>query len=278
MRAAMLALALSACAPARDGAGDPSRALTGNPKLATDYPEAVVVSSTLASGAAGLDCSGVLVRACVVLTVGHCVLNQAAFQIVAPFAPGGAAAASATQSIYYRAPAGDPVRRDAGLILLAQPITLDSYPQLAAPSAPARALVVGRVHDGVTASDALYRSEPFAIVDGTTAMVSGAQVILGDGTVLPLAPQDPTVASLPGYEFGVGLAPLDGLSQPGDSGGPLFVVDDQDSHILVGVNKGRIMDGTIEWAARVDALADWVDAQVLKVEGDGGPGTGCPPP
>jgi V8-like Glu-specific endopeptidase len=221
-------LAFTACSatPATEGQADPI--VDGH--RATKYKEAVVIDM-LRSGARVAGCSGVLVAPRVVLTAGHCVAEFDDFAILAPFANGQWSRAHRTATYDWRArgEAVDPNAHDLGLIFLDTPIQLATYPKLAhAPVADGKRLInVGRIHNGHVASDALYDK------------------------AVPVG-----IAAPYGFPFDY-IA--DDVIEPGDSGGPDFIPGS--AHTIAAVNSGA--NQQTEVLARVDLLADWIEAAIL---------------
>lgn len=232
----------SACAGTDSGsAGRDSQAediVAG--KTASKYPEAVLVDMQR-SGAQAL-CSGALIAPRVVLTAGHCVHGWSAWRVEAPFAKDQSAAvtAGATYDWNVDSEVVDPSAHDVGLLFLATPISLASYPTLAKAHVPFGAKVenIGRIKNG----------EP-----SFTKLFVGREVTVADGAR---------------YGFPLSYASSD-VIESGDSGGPVVKPA---THEIVAVNSGA--GNGLQVLARVDLVERWITEQIAAHGGEGP--TGAP--
>lgn len=201
--------------------------------LAAQYPEAAYLNIDFTT-TGGYLCSATLIAPKVVLTAGHCVDTHTKWEVHV-----GAATQVSTSGITYDwnergATTVNPLHHDVGLVFLAQPIQIASYPTL--PTAPladgSKVTNVGRIKDGAITNQ-LYAAD--------TTVRSGALV---------------------GYSFDYMSS---AVIQPGDSGGPDFAAG---THVVAAVNSGA--GGSTEVLARVDLLADWI-AQQIAAHGGAGP-------
>lgn len=203
------------------------------------YSEAVLVDM-FKNGQVVSACSGAVIAPNVVLTAGHCVDGFDGWRVKAPYAKNQTAMASAAETFDYKDENGElvnPLHHDIGLIYLATPITLTTYPILAKnPVANgSRAVNVGRIQDGQLSSVALFVSETIVLRDATNS----------------------------GF-------PFDYISeeviQPGDSGGPVEIPNTT-PHQLVAVNSGT--GGGTQVLARVDLLYPWIQERIALHGGSG---------
>ena len=245
-----LALGLMACAPADPSAPNEEDAVVerddaikgGTP--ATAYPEAVLVDM-YKNGQLTAACSGAVIAPKVVLTAGHCVNGLNGWKVRAPFASGQTATASGAVVYDWTTTAEtvDPNMHDIGLVFLATPITLTTYPTLAAQHVTfgSNAQDIGRIQNGVLSSTKLF---------------IGAQVAVADGAGV-------------GYPFSYSS---NDIIESGDSGGPVVVPG---THQIVAVNSGA--GGNLQVLARVDLLSTWI-AQQIAAHGGGAPPPAQNPP
>src|SRR5262249_47533449 len=131
---------LFACSSARGGTDDPEVTENSTPTsapivggaTASAYPEAALVDM-YQSGSLAAYCSGPVIASEGVLTAGHCVDGFTSWKITAPFASGQRANSSGGTTYDWNEHGPEtvnPNHHDIGLIFLATPITLSSYPTL----------------------------------------------------------------------------------------------------------------------------------------------------
>jgi len=191
---------------------------------ATEYPEAAILNMKSAAGSYA--CTATLIAPKVVLTAGHCVDGMTSWDVYV----GGAMQTSTSAETYDWKENGattvNPAHHDLGLVYLTNPITIATYPTLAAAAVPNGATVtnVGRIKSGVLTS----------------------QVWKANVTVQP--------GSTVGYPFD--YTSVD-VIEHGDSGGPVFALG---THNVVAVNSGA--GGTTQVLARVDLLLAWIQGKV----------------
>ena len=257
------AAACSATPPAGDGeetARTSARAIVGGVP-APGFPEAVRIDSNKTNEPGDFICSGSLIAPRVVLTAGHCVLDNQNWKVTAPYAGGQTAAGTDGALFDYVQDNGmiDPSRHDVGLVFLDSPISLSAYPEIAAQPLPDGESVVGigRMVDTVDAPPDMYVSEPSTVFDGAD------------------------LASFP-VPFDYAAVPY--LSEPGDSGGMVVPAFASDPHLVVGVVSGTSwldQKDKSTWTAiiaRVDLVHDWIVEQVDLHGGFDGKGEPPEPP
>ncbi len=226
MRKAAAFLVVLACSA--DGPLGSTREAIEGGVLASDYPEAVVVTSD-----GFIPCSGVLLSPNVVLSAGHCRGTGASFVVSAPFVE-TQATASSSWSPFDDDPATSP---DVLLIYLDSPITLTSYPTLMTTEAlPGTAVVdIGRVLNGS--------------ID-TTDYKSPTVILQGDAAAL-------------GFPFNYEALP--DISQTGDSGGPIMLAG---THTVAAIVDTDTLEQNIpetvpiDLFARIDVVASVIQQKV----------------
>src|SRR6266478_6397750 len=103
-----------------------------NGSTATAYAEGALVNMSK-NGQVVAACSGSVVAPSVVLTAGHCVAGFTGWTVRAPFAQNQSANASSGETFDWKDNGSenvDPNAHDIGLVYLATPINLASYPAL----------------------------------------------------------------------------------------------------------------------------------------------------
>lgn len=205
--------------------------------LASKFEEAVVVDILDAKGDLVAGCSGALVAPKVVLTAGHCVHGFSKWHVKAPFAKKQSADAKSALTYDWKVKGDtvDPKFHDVGLIFLETPIDLATYPALATKEVAngTKVVEVGRVKSGKVSDADLYESAPKAVKDAKSI----------------------------GYPFDYTSTDV---IQPGDSGGPDFVVT-KAAHTIVSVNSGGSDPSSkqdTEVLARVDLVASWIEKEI----------------
>lgn len=167
-------------------------------------PATAVPESVRLLGANGSFCTGVLVNARVVLTAAHCA-GQNQFKVVAPFAPGSPSRDAKVVEKLSTNFNTNPAARDIAILKLESPIKLGQYAVETELSGSAKGVAVGRAQP--TPNSNLVRTKIMSI----------------------------TSAKPQGYTTGV-KTPY--YSTGGDSGGPLFLVEDgKITHKLVGIER-----------------------------------------
>ncbi|HSO31848.1 MAG TPA: trypsin-like serine protease [Labilithrix sp.] len=190
-------------------------------------------------------CSGAVIAPRVVLTAGHCVVGASSWTVKAPYASNQTAHGSRSWTTYTST--GDfvnPNTLDVAVIILDTPITMSTYPTLAAAAVASgtKAVNVGRIRNGSLSTTQLYVGAPVTLSPGSA-----------QGFPLAYAAAD--------------------IIESGDSGGPVYVGSGA-ARTLVAVNSGG---GGGEILARVD-LAYAKIQQLIAANGGSGGGTTTPPP
>ena len=189
---------------------------------ATAFPEAVQILH-----GNGVDyCTGVLVSPTVVLGAAHCIWGTA-YTVKAPFAPGAPSRKVVRSKVLSRGYSNDAAAPDVGMLVLDAPITLPQYGILTSVGAEAdrgtsyKGVAVGRSYEARTAP--LVRSTLLTITSGKSA----------------------------GYDTGL-HTPY--YSTGGDSGGPLFLVENgRLTHKVVAVERQPDPGNDADWFTRIDA-------------------------
>jgi hypothetical protein len=238
---AMLALTAAACTPAELGedesaleedADSRDDAIVGG-TVASSYPEAVLVDMAQGGQLTSI-CSGSLVAPRVVLTAGHCIQGYDGWVVKAPFAGNQRAVAVGAETFDWTSdgPYVATDQHDLGLVYLAEPIELGSYPKLANQRVAWNTQVrnIGRIDDGVASSTSLFLGPAVPVRDGAAVG-------------FPFAYRAPETI------------------QSGDSGGPVVV---SGTHTIVAVNSGA--GGGTQVLARVDLLSDWLAERIAAHE------------
>lgn len=171
-------------------------------------------------------CTGVLVSPKVVLGAAHCIWGTA-YAIKAPFAPGAPTRKVVSSRVVTRRYSEDPAAHDVGVLVLDRAIELSAYAiptdvgAVADEGAELRGIAVGRQREARTAP--LVRSKEMPITSGAPF----------------------------GYATGL-RTPY--FSSGGDSGGPLFLVEDgRITHKVVGVERQPEPETDADWFTRIDA-------------------------
>ncbi|MBX3226171.1 MAG: trypsin-like serine protease [Labilithrix sp.] len=185
----------------------------------TGLPEVVQV---LVNNRAQDYCTGVLVSPTRVLTAAHC-MGGTTFVVKAPYAPGRpqSNATKLGSVVSSRAFNEEVWKEDAAVLTLATPIEIEHYPELRdvgeLGDETLTAVAVGRQWQERNAP--LVKSTPLTVFDGTPH----------------------------GYTTGLGS---EYYSSGGDSGGPLFLVEDGEiQHVVIGIE--RQPDPPREWFTRI---------------------------
>lgn len=169
-------------------------------------------------------CTGVLVKPRVVVGAAHCIWGTD-YEVKAPFAAGAPKRKVVKSGVLSR-DMNDPASRDIGFLVLDKAIDLAKYPVLTSIGAQAddgksfKGVAVGRKYEARTAP--LVRSKILTIRSGKSG----------------------------GYTTGLRT---ETYSEGGDSGGPLFLVEDgKITHKLVGIERQPEPARNIDWFTRID--------------------------
>ncbi|MFO0742641.1 MAG: trypsin-like serine protease [Labilithrix sp.] len=186
----------------------------------TDHPEVVQV---LVNNTAKDYCTGVLVSATKVLTAAHCAGKS--YTIIAPFAPGKPQSAATRGAVAEHSSAfnEEVQKEDAAVLILKTPIHLTTYATVREVgelgTKKLTGVAVGRSHEDRNAP--LVKSVPLAITSGTES----------------------------GYETGLHS---EYYSSGGDSGGPLFLVENgKITHTVIGIERQPDPENNDEWFTRI---------------------------
>jgi hypothetical protein len=224
-----IVLALVACGSEQDDWEDETSSEDAiTPEMqdgpATDFPETVQILH-----GNGTDyCTGVLVSAKVVLGAAHCIWGTS-YTVKAPFAPGAPTRKVTRSAVVTRKYADDVAAADVGILVLDQPITLAQY---AVPTKIGREVDGGRTFQGVAVGRSREQRTAPLVRSKRLAIASGAQH---------------------GYTTGL-RTPY--FSTGGDSGGPLFLVENgRLTHKVVGVERQPEPETDADWFTRVDDAA-----------------------
>ena len=232
----LAALTLFGCAESEgDVEAQSANVISGS--IAEEHPEAVLVTMRDGYGPIG-ECSGTLIAPGVVLTAGHCVDRADSWMIVAPFASGQWRRATRGEVYDWDVGANATFdKHDVGVILLDQPIMLDSYPTIAAEPLPHgdEAVVIGRTFQGDTPRGGMFDSHPLYVSD----------------PIILLHYFDPAVADLHPLYYGTRHI----MIERGDSGGPVYAYDAAPDapRELIGVVSAT------HYVFRIETVRDWVN-------------------
>ena len=189
---------------------------------AEEFPEAVQILH----GNGEDYCTGVLVSDRLVLGAAHCIWGNA-YTIKAPHAPGAPTRRVVSSRVITRDNSRDVAAPDVGVLVLDAPITL---PQYAVPTDISREVDEGRTFEGI----AIGRERAAR----TAPLVRSKEMPITSGKPF-------------GYTTGL-RTPY--FSSGGDSGGPLFLVENgRVTHKVVGVERNPEPDANADWHTRVDA-------------------------
>jgi hypothetical protein len=207
-----------------------SQEIKGPNTVATDYPEAAVITMKRNGGVVG-GCSGSVIAPRVVLTAGHCVISFSEWDVKAPHANNQTA--SSVKGIRYDytdlSGAGNYGQRDIGLVFLNKDIVLNSYPIIAKTSTTSNVIRIGRVNNGVVSSTSLFASPPLPVQESSG--IPFYYIYRSESLVI----------------------------EQGDSGGP-DVLPGPAPHTIVAVNSR--LGAVDELLARVDQLESWIQERI----------------
>jgi hypothetical protein len=207
--------------------------VNGSP--ATAYTEAALINTDT------FICSGAVIAPRIVLTAGHCVVDAAAWTVVAPYASKQSATGTHAWTDYVATGESvNPGTLDVAVIILDEAITLSSYPKLAsaASAAGTQAINVGRIRNGQASFSALF---------------FGSAVTLQAGA---------------SYGFPKAYISSE-IIEAGDSGGPVYVGSGA-SRTIAAVNSGA--GGGTQVLARVDLAYAKIQQLIAANGGSGGSG------
>jgi V8-like Glu-specific endopeptidase len=186
----------------------------------TDFPEVVQV---LVNNAAKDYCTGVLVSPTQVLTAAHCAGTS--YTIIAPFAPGKPQAAATRGKVAEHSKAFNEEvgKEDAAILNLKTPINIARYATLEEVgelgTKKLKGIAVGRAYEDRNAP--LKKSVTLTIRSGTEE----------------------------GYTTGLGS---EYYSSGGDSGGPLFLIENgKPTHTVIAIERQPDPENNSEWFTRI---------------------------
>ncbi|MBN4059213.1 trypsin-like serine protease [Endomicrobium sp. AH-315-J14] len=227
--AACMAVLLLAC-----GAEDPIAASQNQEivegSFASSFPSAALIDVELDGGTG--DCSGTVIAPKVVLTAGHCIYGFNAWTVTVPYADNQSSRTTRYELLDWATPPETPRpdMHDVGVLLLDDPIVLETYPTLIDEPLRNKTKIryIGRVRNGVTSTTDLYIGDPMKARHGKDV----------------------------GWPF---TYRSDTDSEKGDSGGPV-IVHGKDVTIVAGINSGGNDD--IQLSTRVELVHDWITGHV----------------